>query len=382
MSKVFIEESTLTAIGNAIRDKTGGTELIAPLDMPTEINGISTGGGTLPPEAYVITGNCDSKFMNNSWNWFINNYGSQVTTNNITNCNKMFYQNNEITTIPFSINYDSTKEYISCGSMFQYCNQLTALPEITIQPFTFNGMFQQCYCLREIPDSYSETFDFTFLNSYAGALCSSVFDQCYSLRKIPSGFLKKIYCPTTNKNRHIYYYGFRSCYCLDEIVGVPIGTVVISGNAFTDTFTRIMRAKNVIFDTNEDGTAKTAQWKNQTIDLQTAGYATLPVSEFLNYNSGITADKEVTDDTTYAALKNDPDWFTEYGRYSRYNKASAIATINSLPDTSAYIAANGGTNTIKFKGILGSATDGGAINTMTEEQIAVATAKGWVVAYT
>ena len=382
MSKVFIEESTLTAIGNAIRDKTGGTELIAPLDMPTEINGISTGGGTLPPEAYVITGNCDSKFMNNSWNWFINNYGSQVTTNNITNCNKMFYQNNEITTIPFSINYDSTKEYISCGSMFQYCNQLTALPEITIQPFTFSGMFQQCYCLREIPDSYSETFDFTFLNSYAGALCSSVFDQCYSLRKIPSGFLKKIYCPTTNKNRHIYYYGFRSCYCLDEIVGVPIGTVVISGNAFTDTFTRIMRAKNVIFDTNEDGTAKTAQWKNQTIDLQTAGYATLPVSEFLNYNSGITADKEVTDDTTYAALKNDPDWFTEYGRYSRYNKASAIATINSLPDTSAYIAANGGTNTIKFKGILGSATDGGAINTMTEEQIAVATAKGWVVAYT
>ena len=371
----------LTAIGNAIRGKTGGTDLLTLDGMVTAINGISTGGATLPPEARVITGDCDHKFMKNSWNWLINNYGSQVTTNNITNCNQMFYFNDEITNIPFSINCDSTKPYISCGSMFHGCNQLTALPEITIKPFTFGGMFRECSCVREIPDSYSETFDFTYLNSYSGGGCNSNFDQCYSLRKIPSGFLKKIYCLTTNKARHLYYYGFRSCYCLDEIVGLPIGTAVISGNAFTDTFTRIMRAKNVIFDTNEDGTAKTAQWSNQTIDLQTAGYSTLSVSEFLNYNSGITADKAVTDDTTYAALKNDPDWFTEYGRYSRYNKTSAIATINSLPDTSAYIAANGGTNTIKFAGAAGSATDGGAINTMTEEQIAVATAKGWSVAY-
>lgn len=44
MSKVFIEESTLSAIGDAIRGKTGGTELIAPLDMPSEIEGIVSGG--------------------------------------------------------------------------------------------------------------------------------------------------------------------------------------------------------------------------------------------------------------------------------------------------------------------------------------------------
>ena len=67
--------------------------------------------------------------------------------------------------------------------------------------------------------------------------------------------------------------------------------------------------------------------------------------------------------------------------YSRYNHDSAVATINSLPDTSAYLAANGGTNTIKFKGAAGSATDGGAINTLTEEEIAVATAKGWTCSF-
>jgi hypothetical protein len=47
MSKVFIEESTLTSIGDAIRSKTGETGLIAPLDMATAISNLATGGGEL-----------------------------------------------------------------------------------------------------------------------------------------------------------------------------------------------------------------------------------------------------------------------------------------------------------------------------------------------
>lgn len=43
MSKVFIEESTLTAIGASIRDKTGKQDLISPLNMPTEIESIKGG---------------------------------------------------------------------------------------------------------------------------------------------------------------------------------------------------------------------------------------------------------------------------------------------------------------------------------------------------
>jgi hypothetical protein len=95
--------------------------------------------------------------------------------------------------------------------------------------------------------------------------------------------------------------------------------------------------------------------------------------------NGITEDKFVYDDLTYQALKDDPDWFTYKIAYSRYNHDSAVNTINSLPDTSAYLATAGGTNTIKFRGEAGSATDGGAISTLTEEEIAVATAKGWTV---
>ena len=120
-------------------------------------------------------------------------------------------------------------------------------------------------------------------------------------------------------------------------------------------------------------------WKNQAIDLgYYVGY-TDNSNKITANNSGITSSKEVTNATTYQTLKNNPDWFTTNVAYSRYNHDSAVRTINSLPDTSAYLATAGGTNTIKFTGAAGSKTDGGAINTLTAEEIAVATAKGWTV---
>lgn len=44
MANVFIEASTMTAIGDAIRAKTGGMALIYPEDMPAQIASITTGG--------------------------------------------------------------------------------------------------------------------------------------------------------------------------------------------------------------------------------------------------------------------------------------------------------------------------------------------------
>ena len=45
MAKIFIEESTLSAIGNSIRAKTGKANTIPPLNMPTEIASIQADGG-------------------------------------------------------------------------------------------------------------------------------------------------------------------------------------------------------------------------------------------------------------------------------------------------------------------------------------------------
>ena len=51
MAKIFIEESTLSAIGNSIRAKTGKTNMIPPLNMPAEIESIQTTGGGASPSA-------------------------------------------------------------------------------------------------------------------------------------------------------------------------------------------------------------------------------------------------------------------------------------------------------------------------------------------
>ena len=55
MSKVSIEESTLSAIGNAIRKKTGESALLSPLDMPTAIGSISGGGGDDEDSPFIYT---------------------------------------------------------------------------------------------------------------------------------------------------------------------------------------------------------------------------------------------------------------------------------------------------------------------------------------
>ena len=76
------------------------------------------------------------------------------------------------------------------------------------------------------------------------------------------------------------------------------------------------------------------------------------------------------------------DYYGRYRKDSVYNHDSAVETINSLPDTSAFLAEAGGTNTIIFYRDQGANTDGGAIGNLTAEEIAVAAAKGWTVAFT
>ena len=379
MSKVSINESTLTAIGNAIREKTGKTALIAPGSMPTEIANIQTGGGGgIPEEALIITGDCSYRFANNGWNWFIEEYGNRITTKDITNLDSMFHKSAQCTSIPFVLQGDINTG-VSCDSTFFGCQNLSS--EIKFKNISFsklNSVFNCCYKLKTI---VFEDCDFSKINTasattYSG---SDMFNRCESLRHIPEDFLKQIYnLKATSKYYLLFQNGFYQCYGLDEIRGISPRTGTLTSNVFTNTFNSCARVLNIVFDTQEDGTPYIANWKSQTIDLSTyVGYvqSKSKTTWILLTNAGITEDKEVIDDATYQALKNDPDWFTCDVNYSRYNHDSAVETINSLPDTSA----SGGTNIIKFTGDSGTLTDGGAINTLTEEEIAVAAAKGWTV---
>lgn len=415
MAKVLVNESSLTGIADAIRGKNGSTTTYKPSEMAAAITAISgaaepviealsvTSNGTYtatdgvdgyspitvnvpqdgsPPEsAFVLSGNCDYRFAYNGWNWFIEKYGDRITTKNITNAQYMFLGSARLVNIPFELNFDNTQSN-SIGYLFSGCSNLITLPRINnLKVYNTQNMFNNCHKLRTIPENFADSFDWSYLESqtsmYNGPQ-NYMFNYCYSLRSFPFNLINRGNL-NINYSYSYFNYCFNCCYSLDELVNLPIPyTATWTNNVFGNTFFNCHRLKNITFALN-DGQPHIMKWKSQTITLSASVGWTSDKSFILNYNSGITADKQVTDDATYQALKNDADWFTTNLAYSRYNHDSAVATINSLPDTSAYLASAGGTNTIKFKGAAGSATDGGAINTLTEEEIAVATAKGWTV---
>ena len=431
MAKVFIEETTLTAIGDAIRGKTGKTDLIDPANMGTEIEGIEIGSdpiiesleitsngtytatdcdgyspitvnvpqeGGPPEEAFNITGSCGYRFAFDGWTWFIEQHGDKITTSNVNVLTYMFYSSKTLKRIPFVINVYDLTDISNC---FNSCFQLMECPKIrgnvrTSAPQNANfGGIESCYCIRD----FNDLFDPSMLDFVSNFKCTSQYSVprapklrgSFSLRSIPEWLYKftlsKDSTAAPYTSYALYSNLFQNCYTLDEVKDLPVwtGTVAVTSNMFSSTFSCCNRLKRITFETNADGTPIAAQWKTQTIDLSEGvgfveRYGNSYKERILGYNSGITEDKLVSTDDGYQALKDDPD-FTAFCqknsdaiKYSRYNHDSAVETLNSLPDTSAT-----GTNTIKFRGLAGSGTDSGAINTLTAEEIAVAAAKGWTV---
>ena len=310
-------------------------------------------------------------------------YFDKISFNNITKINYFCDDmNNHIDFSSKTINLssDGFSYNNAVGSMFAGFSG-TALPNvISEKPLPLSEdithLMDGMNYVRYLPASF-DNLDFSVVNTYTRWFIT--FLSGYSLRSISQAFMSKWY--NANTSGFTPMKSLHSLPSLDELVNIPLSNKagVSTSNQFTDIYA-LYRIKNFTFEM--DGSQPyVVSWKNQKIDLTAnLGYTT-SMSIILNYNSGITADKEVKDATTYEALKNNPDWFTADINYSRYNHDSAVATINSLPDTSAYLAANGGTNTIKFRGESGKLTDGGAINTLTEEEIAVATARGWTISF-
>lgn len=385
MANVVINDANLVAIGDAIRAKNGTANTYKPREMADAITNLPAGGGDIEP--VVLTGNqtygCSGRLSGE----YINRYGNTISTVDIQDAGYMFQRTTALK-IPFAINFktDGTKTY-NMGYMFLNASQLEELPIINnARPYSLQEFLCNCNRLREIPENWVDNWDLSYLQNSTTANMGKMFHTCGSLRKIPISFFQKVYHKKASlSSNYLYSYMFQYCYNLDEIKEVP----VIEGPITSDTMASMLSydgcLKSFTFATNEDGTAKIAQWKSQMLNLSTnIGYQELTASYYDRdnylYNSGRTVEDCIYDDATYQLNKNNPNAYVAGYKaenpvqYSRYNHDSAVETINSLPDTSAY-----GTNTIKFKGVSGSATDGGAINTLTEEEIAVATAKGWTV---
>ena len=367
----------LRAIANAIRSKTGKTEQLSLDNMVTEIEGIQTGSSEITDEELTFTGNIGSMFRGTKWNWFLIKFKDRIKFKDITGLTGLFYNNDTIEdlsflTIPLKNNNASIEE------TFYGCSELLYLPEIIGSSDNLSSTFKSCRKLTEITDEWT--------NKATGDNISygrNIFEGCYSLRHVSLLLLKRL--KKSLDSFYIfspYYCGFSQCLILDELVGLPVNTSTSNTtDYFYNTFDHTCRLKDIIFETDENNNPYKSSVCNQNLDLSSyTGYVAPNWRVNIINDTPLTVETEVTDDISYQNLKDNPDWWTTNEAYSRYNHDSAVRTINSLPDTSEYLLANpGGTNTIKFKGAAGAKTDGGAINTLTSEEIAVAAAKGWTV---
>lgn len=311
--------------------------------------------------------------------WIAQQWGDKLKFVDLNNANEMLYQSSDKVPSNFVLEFPSNKTYVSIGDFAAYSTR-TSLPTIKWPnvEHTLNcaGAFMTMDNIRELPDNYFGEKSLIVNDGYTGN-----WYECHSLRHVPTSYFAAMQRGRNGESNHYAQWmgAFTNSYWLDELIGVPVDYT----NDYTSNYFNfaggLSHLKDYIFAT-DNGQPYTAKWKYQTIDLHyKTGY--WDRNKPLNYyNSGITADKEVSDDATYNALKDNPDWFTLDKNYSRYNHDSALRTINSLPDCSAYVA-SGGTNTIIFEAEAGSKTDGGACGALTAEEIAIAAAKGWTISF-
>jgi hypothetical protein len=298
MAKVFIEESTLTKIGNSIRNKTGKTDLIDPAVMDIEIDSIVSGGGEIPEEAFKITGNCAQRFSSNCWNWFIDTFGSRVTTENITKLFQMCTNSDELTRIPFTLNINDCYD---AANVFKNCNRLEECPKIRGN-FTWStsssiaSILDSCHRLADAEDLFDSAMLDGFssvkvVSSYSLPKAAVMFSYCHSLRSVPSWFYKlklnEESTATPSATSCLYYSVFSNCSALDEALNIQVWRCIapMTSNMFSSSFNNTCRLKNFTFETQEDGTPYEVKWKSQTIDLSSnVGWANSP-SYVTSYNS-------------------------------------------------------------------------------------------------
>ena len=358
-----VSPSTL-ASGITAHDKSGelitGTMASSP-DAPT-VSELTIGGNLSNWDNY------------GAWDWFITKYGDQITVDSNNKIISLAYafQYSKLEEIPITFECNMTKDN-SISYTFNGATKLKTLPSITgvVRGMTTNT-FNSCNNLSQIPASFFSNY--TYTTGYFYDMCSN----CWCLRSIDTTFMEQfttLY--TASLYANTFAYAFNHCEQLDEL-NLPIRdtTTEITVNMFYSTFDNMYRIKKLTFDAPNP-----VKWKNQVIDLSKYfGYSDNNRPPHLKedgYNTTITADKIMTP-SNMTSLIGDPDAYPTAVNTSRYKHSSAVETLNSLPDTSAYLASSGGTNTIKIRKNLGGLA-GSSTSNLTEEEIAVATAKGWTV---
>lgn len=358
MADYLIKDTTLTNIADAIRAKKSSTDTYTPAEMATAISSIETGGSG-GPTADDLTFTGDLSYFNyyGRMGKLIKKYGSQMSFNSVSHMYRAFQGND-------TLNSDFSNWTINLSNRATLSNTFSTTGSIKKLPKFAGGSIKNCTNMfyhfdgENIPDDlFSNT---TFILDSSSIDYSGIFRESYYLKKVPLWYSNMVFIRanfTLPAYSNPYSVCFQYCRRLNEItLPLILSPVKLDSNAFVNTFEEVNSARKIVFAPSPESGNDSCNWKNQVIDL----------TKHVGYVDGSIGDssKKIYNATTYAALKNDPDAWTDDIAYSFYNHDSALETLNSLPFTGNH-ASQSSPNIIKFKGESGSATDGGAINTLT-----------------
>ena len=372
MADYLIKDTTLTNIADAIRAKKSSTDTYTPAEMATAISSIETGGGG-GPTAEDLTFTGDLQYFNyyGRMSKLIKKYGSQMSFNYVSNMDKAF-QGNDTLNSDFSNWTINLSNHASLTEAFSSNSSIKKFPKFAGGAINkCSKMFYQFFG-ENIPDDLFSNTTFNLNSSNNNYL--SLFKECSYLKKVPLWFSNMTFTRANfTSTATPYPFCFQYCYSLNEItLPLILSPVKLDQNAFLSTFEEVNSARKIVFAPSPESGNESCNWKRQVIDLtKHVGYGDRDIGD---------SSKKIYDATTYAALKNDPDAWTKKLEYSFYNHDAALETLNSLPFT-GNSASQSSPNIIKFQGQSGSATDGGAINTLTTAEIAQAANRCWSVSY-
>ena len=194
-------------IANSIREKSGTSDKIKPINFPTSIRNIPSSDKSSLKNYLDIKKSCYELFSQYSLATILTddilkkliNYDD---TSNVTDMGYMFDSCSSLTTIPQL----DTSNVTNMGHMFYSCSSLTTIPQLdTSNVSNMGSMFENCTSLTTIPQL--DTSNVTYMGY--------MFDSCSSLTTIPQLDTSNV----TNMG-HMFY----SCSSLTEINMINIGT--------------------------------------------------------------------------------------------------------------------------------------------------------------
>lgn len=315
--------------------------------------------------------------------------------------NRLFYKNLYIEDLSDIVVGTRVKTITSFNDIFSGCENLRKLPKFQFKREIWGNQtmsaFSSCYNLE--PTEVDKIYQ--FIGAFSSYSQNPQINYCYKIKEFD---WSKINTDFDNFSPNRVDFGYAPT--LEKyVIPATYTQSETTSNRFESRYTgSYPMLKDVSFVTNKDGSPKKSKMTKQTLawwaysESYSWGYGDV-TSEGYKYG-GIDKTHNIIGKTieetqaNYEKMKQYSDWHctqrnsVNYQRssvpigrlFSKFNHKTMVSIINTIMDTSEYIAIKGGTNTIKFYKYQGDLTDDGGASNLTEEEIAVATAKGWTIA--